>query len=196
MSIYSIDILSDVYEVIFIDFEFLTDDNSYGKSNVYEFGDSNIIENKFLSINKAWGSKKYGYKSECLSILYDIYATAIRHKLQTYMPKCKYSLLQSVIDIISTDFLNPDFSVNSLANRVGISESYLRSLFKSVYSTSPIKYVIGLRIKTAKELLKYTDEPISVIAEKSGFNDLFYFSKIFKKTTSYTPSRYRKIFNK
>ena len=48
------------------------------------------------------------------------------------------------------------------------------------------------RVSKAKDLLKLTDLSISEIAEAVGYQDHFYFSRVFKKTTAQSPSAYRK----
>lgn len=52
-----------------------------------------------------------------------------------------------------------------------------------------------LKIKSAKELLKYEKISVSLAGELSGFSDMYYFSKAFKKETGLTPTEYRKTHN-
>jgi Response regulator containing CheY-like receiver domain and AraC-type DNA-binding domain len=51
--------------------------------------------------------------------------------------------------------------------------------------------VIGLRLEKAKELLADSNLKIYVISEQAGFNDVKYFSKLFKKTCGLSPIDYR-----
>ena len=55
-----------------------------------------------------------------------------------------------------------------------------------------MKYLTGLRMNRAEELLRSTDWPVKRISEECGFNDPFYFIKAFKKFAGQTPSTYRK----
>lgn len=50
-----------------------------------------------------------------------------------------------------------------------------------------------LRMRIATTLLRDTELPILEICERTGFNDISYFSKAFKKEINYTPSEYRKL---
>ena len=61
-----------------------------------------------------------------------------------------------------------------------------------MYGTSPIKFVQNIRINKAKQLLIDENVSINKIAFECGYNDAFYFSRIFKKVTGVTPSEYRK----
>ena len=47
-------------------------------------------------------------------------------------------------------------------------------------------------MQKAEELLQNTDLPVSAISDACGFNDYFYFIKLFKKHTSCSPSQYRR----
>ena len=59
-----------------------------------------------------------------------------------------------------------------------------------------IRSLISYEGETAKELLE--DETLSIeqIAEQTGYNDYFYFTKVFKKTLGISPSKYRKNYKK
>lgn len=85
-----------------------------------------------------------------------------------------------------------DITLNKLADMLYISPPYLSKVFRSVTGVSPIKYLIEIRLKHASELLLRTSSPIKEIAEQVGYQDPFYFSKLFKKHYHLSPSDYRK----
>jgi len=59
------------------------------------------------------------------------------------------------------------------------------------YNMPPGKYIVMQRLKKATSLLSNGDEQISNVAEQCGFDDQFYFSRIFKKYYHFSPMRYR-----
>jgi AraC-like DNA-binding protein len=73
----------------------------------------------------------------------------------------------------------------------GIGESYFQRLFREKYGTSPKKYVIGMKINHAAELLRLESYSVTSIAELSGFSDVYYFSKVFKAETGTSPGRFK-----
>ena len=81
--------------------------------------------------------------------------------------------------------------VNELAERIGISRSYLVRLFREHYGISPQEYLIRLRMIHASECLVLTEDPIGNIAMESGYPDPLAFSKIFKQRFGVSPSAYR-----
>ena len=56
---------------------------------------------------------------------------------------------------------------------------------------TPMQYITAIRINTARELLKNTDYSIQEVSALSGYDNPLYFSRIFRRHTGYSPSRYR-----
>jgi len=83
-------------------------------------------------------------------------------------------------------------SVQDLAMLCNMSLSAFKREFKSIYSTSPLLYLNGQRIKKAKELLQVSDLSIGEIATTVGITDPLYFTRLFKKIENTTPSEFRK----
>lgn len=84
-----------------------------------------------------------------------------------------------------------DIEFSQIAEAYHISSAYLSKIFKDHVGMTPSRYRNTYRISIAKKLLMDTDLPIKTIAEKTGFTDQFYFSKIFKKITGDSPAQFR-----
>ena len=85
-----------------------------------------------------------------------------------------------------------DNSILNICSIFSISQPYLSKAFKMHFNCTYNEYLIGIRIEEAKKLLDRKEEYlIGEIAELLGFSDQFYFSKVFKNTTGYTPREYR-----
>lgn len=190
---YVMDIISESYEAIFIDFDF--DTSICNESRIFHLKNPSELENIFNSIKRKWLGKKNAYYIDCLSSLYKIYALVIQNELVPYVPKAKQQALNKAIKEIADNFSNPDLSINELANISQISEGHFRRLFKSVYHVSPIQYIKTMRINYAKTLLMLHNHTIDEIAKLSGFSNIYYFCKCFKAETEMTPSQYKAIHN-
>ncbi len=81
--------------------------------------------------------------------------------------------------------------LEELAKKAGITKEYFCSLFKRMTNTSLTDYINHLRIAEAKRLLLYSKLSITDICYESGFNDLSYFSRLFKAMTNMSPKKYR-----
>lgn len=79
----------------------------------------------------------------------------------------------------------------SLSEKVFISSSYLSRIFKKEEGITFNEYLTKVRIDKAIELLKNTNLKSYQVAESVGIHDPHYFSRIFKKITGESPSRYR-----
>jgi AraC-like DNA-binding protein len=82
-----------------------------------------------------------------------------------------------------------NLSMTDLAEYAGVSPSYLGSIFRNVTGRSTIDYLIEIRINKAKTLLK-DGCSVSKTSKLVGFNDIYYFSRAFKKYNGVCPSKY------
>ncbi|MCC6578798.1 MAG: helix-turn-helix transcriptional regulator [Phycisphaeraceae bacterium] len=82
-------------------------------------------------------------------------------------------------------------SVPDLARHLGCSEGHLHRTFKRETGLSPVAYLTRMRIRRATLLLTNTDRPIAAIAAMVGFDNPFYFSRVFHRITGLAPTAYR-----
>ncbi|MCR4740065.1 MAG: response regulator [Lachnospiraceae bacterium] len=85
-----------------------------------------------------------------------------------------------------------DISLTSLAAKYNSSLGHLSMMIKENLRINFSDYIASLRIQRAKELLRDESMSIQEIAETVGYNDYFYFTKVFKKIEGISPSKYRK----
>jgi AraC family transcriptional regulator len=88
--------------------------------------------------------------------------------------------------------LNNQLTVTHLANRANLNTDYFSRLFKQFSGGRPIDYIQEKRIERAQYLIVTSEKTFGQIAEMTGFDNIFYFSKIFKKITALTPGQYKK----
>ncbi|MGL5695182.1 MAG: helix-turn-helix domain-containing protein, partial [Peptostreptococcaceae bacterium] len=88
--------------------------------------------------------------------------------------------------------LSSNLTVSNIADYLCITPNYLYRIFKKEYNTSVIDYINKKRIKESIKLMKENDMQIQEIAEKVGFNDISYFSRLFKREIGRSPSKYKK----
>ncbi|UPK44749.1 AraC family transcriptional regulator [Paenibacillus pabuli] len=91
---------------------------------------------------------------------------------------------------IEQNYWKPALTVTEIVKAVNLERSYLFRRFKGATGQSVLEYITSCRIRRACELLKTSGLPIQSVAYSVGYNDPLYFSKVFKKATSLTPSAY------
>lgn len=74
-----------------------------------------------------------------------------------------------------------------------VSKRRFNDLFKNVYSITPNRYIVVRKTDLAKQLLKTSNLSVGEIAEACGFNDTYYFCKVFKSETGYTAKEFRHL---
>ena len=89
--------------------------------------------------------------------------------------------------------LQQPMTVEGIAQAIGLSPSYLSTLFKQETGQAVLEYVRNKRIDAARMLLQYTDYSCLEIAEYLCFSSDSHFSKVFKELTGQTPREFRKI---
>lgn len=146
--------------------------------------------NAFKSAEKAWRTKSDGYVYKCKSELYSVLCGMCSERAAGYLPSSKLGIITPAVELIHQKYTVEHLSVTELSDACGVSPEYFRALFKKNFGISPVKYINGLRILRAKELLLSGMCSVSNAAEMSGFSDMSYFSREFKKATGAAPSKF------
>ncbi len=99
-------------------------------------------------------------------------------------------IIEQSVAFIDKNF-NKDLNLETVAGNVFITSGYLSLLFKQKLGINFVDYLHKVRIMKACELMKDMQLKTYEIAYKVGFNDEKYFSQLFKKYTSMTPTQYK-----
>lgn len=101
--------------------------------------------------------------------------------------------LQSTLQFIMQNFQS-DISLDNAASKVGMNKTAFCRYFRHKTGKSFISYLNNIRVQYACKLLsdQQPEKTVSEACYLSGFNSLSYFHRIFKKTTGYAPSQFKK----
>lgn len=142
-------------------------------------------------------SKPNGYQLIVLGSLYDFFGLVISANLfPEVSPYTSRNLkrvmsLKKALEFIET-FYASAITLNEIASSVQMSSKYFCKFFREMTHSSPIEYLNSYRIERACYLLLTTNQSITEVAYNTGFNDLSYFIKIFKRHKGITPKQYIK----
>ncbi len=100
-------------------------------------------------------------------------------------------ILQKAKEFIDQYYMDPNMSLNQVADFVNHSPSHFSVMFSHGTCKTFKEYLTELRIKKAKELLRTTTLRSSEISYQIGYGDPHYFSFIFRKNTGLTPTEFR-----
>ena len=103
------------------------------------------------------------------------------------------NLPKSDLVSMSIHYMQENYSeaitLESLAEAMNCSHGHLSNRFKQTLNCGPIDWLIRLRLEKAKEMLFGTDATLKEIAQSVGYPDVYYFSRIFKKHTGFSPGK-------
>lgn len=111
-----------------------------------------------------------------------------RHLSQPAKPP---SSMQQIIEAIDADCAAPELTVAVMAAQLGVSERQFQRSFQKATGMTFLAYVQSARIELSCKLLLRTDDLISRIALRAGYQDMKFFNRLFKKKTGMTPREYR-----
>ncbi|MBP5151555.1 MAG: response regulator [Lachnospiraceae bacterium] len=99
--------------------------------------------------------------------------------------------VQTALLYIGDHYNDPEFSIGRLAESMGVSEGHISRLFKSELDVGINNYLTRFRIRKAMDYLKDVQVKVYEVAEKTGYQDIAYFSNTFKKLVGKSPSDYQ-----
>lgn len=112
----------------------------------------------------------------------------ISHK---YSEQARVRLLE--LDLVNKKILNIP-SVGDMANRVNMSQSKFKSVFKEVFNESPHQYFLKLKLSRAISMLKYSDNNLTYISYRLGFSHPSALTRLFLSKLGYSPTEVKRQF--
>lgn len=143
----------------------------------------------FRRAEKVWRQKDHAYRMESKALLYEILCK-LQQEAQGYVCSEKYNRILPAVTYINGHYTTEELHVSKLARMCGITPEYFRSIFRDKHGVSPNQYIRTLRLTRMAELLSSELCSISEAATASGFEDLSYASREFKKRYGVSPRRY------
>ena len=104
----------------------------------------------------------------------------------------KRDALAPILSYLEKNYGDPGLSNALLAEKGGISEVYMRQLFRERLHTSPKQYVTALRMQKANQLLTQSNATVGDVAAACGFTSIHHFSAAFSAATGQSPTVYRR----
>ena len=136
--------------------------------------------------------RKPGFEVMSFAVMLELITFFSRCYSETRNPTSKTLIrVGETISHISRNFAQA-IALEELVSISGMSRSNYIRTFEATMGTSPIKYLIDVRLEEASRLLRSTDRRITEIAYDVGFSDSNYFSRRFRKAHGQSPREYRK----
>lgn len=158
-----------------------------------------FIRQRFSAIYDFLNNQETGYwpcmsRTNILEILFCL-AGLEDSKKEDYVVGTHSGLTVNVIAYLQLHY-KEKITLEELAAIFGTNRTTLNEEFKKATGKSLNKYLQQMRVQIAAALLKNTLIPVAEICQRTGFYDISYFSKVFKRLVGYTPADYRKNYNR
>lgn len=126
----------------------------------------------------------------CASILFLISEVLTRERqkeqpshCEEIVAKAKYLMESNIYNVIN---------IADISGQLGLCPSRFNEIFKAYTSMTPYQYFINIKIHKAEHILEHEEISVKEAAYKMGFDDQYYFSRLFKKKTGVSPSNWKK----
>lgn len=203
-----------IYECLVFDISFLKKERSFSNSFlnslisfqkeikiIYTKENKNILKifDKIFTLIK---NEKKGFEMKIFGLFYyflgiieeeDLFSNKINIDFNN---KRKLIHLKKVLSVIQKKYMY-NISLEDLASSIDMNTNYFCKFFKELTNKTPMEYLNYYRVECAKERLKESNLSITEIAYDCGFNDISYFTKVFKKyNDNLTPRDFLKLYKK
>ena len=127
----------------------------------------------------------------CLQSMWRLLLEHITYEPQTSRENSlEYDRIKKILSYIEENYQNK-ITLNDIAGHIHLCESECTRLFKRHMNTTLFAFLQEYRIERSLEFLQ-ADQPVSAVADKAGFSDPNYYSKVFAKIKGCSPREYRK----
>ncbi|MBN2554139.1 MAG: helix-turn-helix transcriptional regulator [Spirochaetales bacterium] len=165
-------------------YELLPFDHAFKVSNLDKVLDC------FIDLNRTYYEKKTGYELRLNASLLELLDILFNETHFHPDNASNIDKLKAAVDYIQEHY-RETIRLEQLVNHLGISQSRLIQLFKKNTGKTPIHYINQVKVNHAKDLLLSSGKTIKETAFALGFQDEFYFSRVFKKLEGISPRDFK-----
>ncbi len=154
---------------------------------VMPFQDAGFFQHAFHEFNRHWLFQSEFSALRCKALFYDILTTLFEQIFESgknrHVVMMKRYIEKHYLETVTLD---------DMAWVTGLNEVYCGALFSKEEGITISRYVHQLRLRKAELLLLEEDLSITDIALQCGYEDVYYFSRIFRQIKGISPLKYRK----
>jgi AraC-like DNA-binding protein len=175
--------------------------NTYTESDLYElylprfgkFTQKEQAETMFWKLIQVNETNDPGEKMKQQTYFFDIIIHIQKNALE--LPTSAQKIASLSIQFIEAYYSDPAFRVKEIAQELLYHPDYVSRALKSTIGMTPVQYLNDYRLSKAKKLLQEDNKDLQTISKETGFSDVSYFSRVFRKKEGMTPGQYRRQVN-
>ncbi|MDR2435084.1 MAG: AraC family transcriptional regulator [Treponema sp.] len=156
----------------------------------FDTGIHNHMIEAYHLIFKEVISQKPLYQLRACSGIISLIAEILTMERRKSQPNYYESIIEKAKYLMESNIYGA-INLPSIAGQLGISTSWLNEIFKNHTSMTPYQYYIHIKIHKAEDILAEEDISVKEAAWRMGFEDQYYFSRLFKSKTGVSPSGWK-----
>jgi len=170
-----------------------------GLTGIFNINAPTTMNRCFSELARECALKPPGWREHMRACLTQVMIYLLRHHGgKIALPQIgndanKLAQLVPAFDVIERKYRTSSMSIHEISKAACVSEVYLRKLFQQCLGISPVPFIQQRRISHACRLLRQTESGLKEIANASGFSDVYYFCRVFRKVMHSTPGNYRSL---
>jgi AraC-like DNA-binding protein len=158
----------------------------------FEIGINNEIISIFNQILDEVRTQQPLYQLKACSGILFMIAQILTCERRRKQPNHYQNIVDKAKDLMESNLYGA-INLPAISEQLGLSTSRLNEIFKTCTSMTPYQYYIHIKIRRAGNLLEQEDIPVKEAAYRMGFEDQYYFSRIFKNKTGVSPSEWKRL---
>jgi AraC-like DNA-binding protein len=160
------------------------------KTGVHTVQSSTRLRDNFAALREAnYRPQAAEWKAH---LILDLLRASHWEEIQQGAAVCPDAPIQQVCQLIEQNF-HRKISLEALAQEMRLTPPAFSRRFRAAVGQSPQSFLLEKRLDHARHLLLSTDLNIEVVAQRSGFSNGFYFSRLWTKRFHIAPSQFRRI---
>jgi AraC-like DNA-binding protein len=156
----------------------------------FSLGDNSIFVASFQSLFRELSAQEPLYQFKAGAIIINLLSELLVHDRRQKQPDYYQKIIEKA-KCFMEQHLYSDISIPQVAQKIGISASKLNEIFKQYGSMPPHQYFLSMKIQEAKNILSRNDISIKALASSLGFQDEYYFSRLFRKKVGIPPRKWK-----
>lgn len=154
---------------------------------VFKLGVCAELIRLYSELDHIWVEQSYNYEMKSRAVFMLILDKLLNRLASSVPMQREDPRLQNVKQYILQNFMNR-IELNHLADIAELNPVYLGAYFKKSNGCTIKQYITRIRINNAESLLSTGGYSVSEAAVRSGFDDMYYFSKVYRSCKGYAPS--------
>lgn len=145
-----------------------------------------LFDQLFRVLNEKYTLGNFIYMSQILSVI--LTETYHREKESKIVNQNKH--VTSIVQYMHRH-IDDNLSMESICKEARLSKSYVNAIFLKYTQLAPMEFFINLKMQEACRMLRSSDLYVYEIAQRLGYKDQYYFSRVFKKVVGISPREYK-----